>query len=149
MNLTELLTPDCTVCAVPGTSKKTVLEHISKLASQKIRTSSEKELLNTLLNREKLSSTGIGNGIAIPHGRLDNADKVVAILLTTAKPVEFDAIDDKPVDIFVALFVPSQQCERHLETLASIAKRFSEKEFCRKIRRCQTSDQLYQTLIAC
>jgi len=97
--------------------------------------------------REKLSSTGIGKGIAIPHGRLSNTDAVVAVFITTDKPIVFDAIDDKPVDIFFAIFVPADNCQEHIETLANIAKFFSDKETCKKVRKCQTSQQLYNLII--
>lgn len=147
MKLTDILTSDCTICAAPSISKKSVLEQICKIASSQISEISEKELLTSLTNREKISSTGIGNGIAIPHGRLGSTNQVVAVLLTTQKAVAFDAIDDKPVDIFFALFVPEAHCQQHLETLTNIAKLLSEKETCKKIRRCFSSSELYQLVI--
>ncbi len=148
MNLAKLLGPDCTVCAVPGSSKKNVLEQISKIASKRVSSLTEKDLLGSLISREKLSSTGIGNGIAIPHGRIANTERVIAVLLTTEHPIEFDAIDNKPVDIFFSLFVPEDHCQEHLQTLSSIAQFFSDKDTCKKVRRCQTSDQLYQLISA-
>lgn len=147
MNLEQILTPDCTVCAAVGKSKKNILEQISAVAASKINNTSEKELLMSLMAREKLSSTGIGKGIAIPHGRLSNTDAVVAVFITTDKPIVFDAIDDKPVDIFFAIFVPADNCQQHIETLANIAKFFSDKETCKKVRKCQTSQQLYNLII--
>lgn len=147
MNLEQILTLDCTVCAAIGKSKKNILEQISAIAANKIGNTSQKELLMSLMSREKLSSTGIGKGIAIPHGRLTNADEVVAVLITTDKPIVFDAIDDKPVDIFFAIFVPAAHCQQHLETLANIAKFFNDKETCKKVRKCQTSQELYNLVI--
>ncbi|KGJ98959.1 PTS IIA-like nitrogen regulatory protein PtsN [Thalassotalea sp. ND16A] len=147
MKLESLLSLDCTKCSVPGNSKKNILEQISHLAAQKIASSTPKELLNSLINREKLSSTGIGNGIAIPHGRIDNCEKPVAVFITTDKSVAFDAIDDKAVDIFFALFVPEDHCQQHLETLASVARFFSDKDNSKKARRCRSSEQLYQLVL--
>ncbi|TRX52785.1 PTS IIA-like nitrogen regulatory protein PtsN [Thalassomonas sp. M1454] len=147
MNLEQILTLDCTVCSAVGKSKKNILEQISAIAASKISNTSEKELLMSLMAREKLSSTGIGKGIAIPHGRLTNTNAVVAVLITTDKPIVFDAIDDKPVDIFFAIFVPADNCQQHIETLANIAKVFSDKETCKKVRKCQTSQQLYNAVI--
>ena len=71
-----------------------------------------------------MGSTGIGNGIAIPHGRLSKCKIVVAVVVTTETPINFDAIDNRPVDIFIALFVPEDACKEHLTTLQSIAKFF-------------------------
>ncbi|NMP15720.1 PTS IIA-like nitrogen regulatory protein PtsN [Thalassotalea sp. Y01] len=144
MKLANLLSPDCTICAAPGNSKKNILEQISVLAANKISTSSAKELLNDLIDREKLSSTGIGKGIAIPHSKIDNTEQPVAVLITTDKAVNFDAIDNKPVDIFFALFVPEDSCQQHLETLASVAKYFSDKDNSKNVRRCTSANQLYR-----
>ena len=93
-----------------------------------------------------MGSTGIGNGIAIPHGRLTGTNHVVAVLLTSEQPVAFDAIDNRAVDIFVALFVPEDCCKDHLTTLQSIAKLLSNKQMSKKIRKC-TSDKDLFTLI--
>ncbi len=143
MKLENILAPDCTICAAESSSKKSILEKISNIAADKIANTNEKELLLSLMSREKLSSTGIGKGIAIPHGRLNNTDQVVAVLITTKKPIAFDAIDDKPVDIFIAIFVPEDHCQQHLQTLASIARLFSDKNTCKKVRKCQSSAELF------
>ena len=146
MNLSSILTPERTLCGFRGNSKKNVLEQISKIASTKISSSDEKSLLNSLMTREKLSSTGIGNGIAIPHGRIDNSEQPIAVLVTTESSIAFNAIDDKKVDIFFALFVPEDHCQQHLETLASIARLLSDKDFSKQVRRCETSTQLYSLI---
>lgn len=146
MKLQNLLTPDCTVCAVQGNSKKRVLEQISHVASAKLPEISQQELLDSLIAREKMGSTGIGHGIAIPHGRLKNADTAVAVLATAANPISFDAIDNQPVDIFIALFVPEESCKQHLSTLASIAEYFSNKSNSKKVRACSSSEELYQLI---
>ena len=101
MTLQDILTLDCTQCAVPANSKKRILEKICLLAAEKMGNCSASDLLESILNREKMGSTGIGNGIAIPHGRLSNTDKAMAVLLTTEKAIDFDAIDNKSVDIFI------------------------------------------------
>ena len=146
MKLQNILTPDCTLCAVPGSSKKRILEKICTVAANKITDLNEHELFESLMGREKMGSTGIGNGIAIPHGRLENSKQVIAVLLTTEQPIAFDAIDNRPVDIFIALFVPSDSCKDHLSTLQSIAKLFSDKQTSKQARKCQTSDQLFELI---
>ena len=146
MKLTDIITLDCTLCAVQTLSKKRVLELICEQATKVIDQFTTYSLLDSLLIREKMGSTGIGNGIAIPHGRLAGSNQVVAVIATCSKPIDFDAIDNRPVDIFVALFVPEENCQAHLKTLQSIAELFSKKNFCRQVRKCQTSHELYQLI---
>lgn len=148
MNLKLLLQPDCTKVISDCKSKKKILEHIAEIASAQLPNLSSIDILESLMNREKLGSTGIGNGIAIPHGRIKNSSKAVAVLLVTHKGVNYDAIDKRPVDIFFALLVPEDQCDTHLATLASIAKTFDNKDVLRKIRRAETDLDLYNIIEA-
>lgn len=144
MKLQNILTLDCTLCAVPAGSKKRILEKICAAAANKMNDFSQFELLESLMSREKMGSTGIGNGIAIPHGRLVDAKQAIAVLLTTEEPIPFDAIDNRPVDIFVALFVPEDCCKDHLSTLQSIARLFSDKQTSKQVRKCQNDLQLFE-----
>ena len=146
MTLQDILSPDCTLCAISGTSKKRVLDKICTIASDKIVEHSPYELFDSLISREKPGSTGIGNGIAIPHGRLANATSVVAVFVTTETPIMFDAIDNKPVDIFIALFVPADACNEHLTTLQSSAKLFSDKQLTKQVRKCQSNEELFNLI---
>ncbi|GAA5138242.1 PTS IIA-like nitrogen regulatory protein PtsN [Thalassotalea piscium] len=146
MKLLELLSLNCTLCAVQATSKKRILEVICDAASNELNDSSTYELLTSLMAREKMGSTGIGNGIAIPHGRLTNSNKTVAIVATSEQPIEFDAIDNRPVDIFIALFVPEQQCEEHLVTLQNIAELFTDKQLCKQIRKSTTAQEMFDLI---
>lgn len=146
MQLSEILISSCTSCHVAVSSKKRILEKICQLATAQITDIDQDELLDSLLDREKMGSTGIGNGIAIPHGRLPNADKVVAVLVTTEKAIDFDAIDNRDVDIFIALFVPENSCQEHLDTLQNIAKLFSDKKMIKQVRKCNDSQTLYNLI---
>jgi len=146
MQLSEILTTSCTSCDVAVTSKKRILEKICQLAANQVSDVDQDELLESLLDREKMGSTGIGNGIAIPHGRLPNASKAVAVLITTEKTIDFDAIDNREVDIFVALFVPENSCKEHLDTLQSIAKLFSDKKMLKQVRKCNDNQALYNLI---
>ena len=148
MNLKFLLQPDCTKVLTDCKSKKKILEQIAHLASEKLPHLSSADVFESLMNREKLGSTGIGNGIAIPHGRIKQSDKPVAVLLVTSQGVNYDAIDKRPVDIFCALLVPEDQCDTHLSTLASIAKTFDNKEILRKIRSAQSDQDLFNIIEA-
>mgnify|MGYP000548381467 CR=1 FL=1 len=147
MEIKDILSSDCTRCAVPITSKKRALQIISVVASEKLSELNEEDVLNSLLCREKMGSTGIGNGIAIPHGRVEGLSSPLAIVLTCSPGIEFDAIDNQPVDIFCAILIPEDQCQAHLSTLAGIAKLLSQKELTKKIRHAETNQQLYQLLV--
>ena len=146
MKLQDILTLDCTLCAVKGTSKKKLLEIISTTAADKIENLDTHQLFESLMAREKVGSTGIGNGIAIPHGRLSNTSQVIAVLLTSEQAVEFDAIDNRNVDIIVALFVPEESCLQHLDTLQSIAQIFSDKKTAKKVRKCTSSQEIFDII---
>lgn len=146
MQLSDILTTNSTCCAVTVTSKKRILEKICQIAATQITDIDQDELLESLLDREKMGSTGIGNGIAIPHGRLPNSSKAVAVLITTKKAIDFDAIDSRDVDVFVALFVPENSCQEHLNTLQSIAKLFSDKKMIKQVRKCNDNQALYNLI---
>ncbi|EWH09126.1 PTS system nitrogen regulatory protein IIA(Ntr) [Catenovulum agarivorans DS-2] len=146
MDIQSFLTQDCTECAVTVSSKKRIIEHIGQIASQHIDGLSEQEITTALLNRERLGSTGIGNGIALPHGRLANTTTAIAVLITTSNPIDYDAIDNQPVNVFFALLVPEDQCNEHLKSLAAVAKKLSDKSILKRIRTAQNNQELYQAI---
>lgn len=149
MDLTALLTPDCTRRAVAGTSKKKVLETIGQLAAGRCSGVSGFDVFESLLNRERLGSTGIGLGVAIPHGRVHGASKPVAVLMTLSAPIDFDAIDNQPVDIIFALLVPEDQHEQHLQTLAAVAGRLNDKQCTRALREATSDMELFEVFTQC
>lgn len=146
MEIQAIVSLDRTECAVQCYSKKRILEIISEIAAKNNAEIDQATVLNSLLARERMGSTGIGNGIALPHGRLAGLDKVIAIVVTTKPAVDFDAIDNQPVDIFFALLVPEEQTEGHLQTLASIASKLSDKDTVKAIRRATTNDEIIAAL---
>lgn len=148
MNLKFILRPESTKVISNCASKKKILEQIAHIAQDQLPNLTENEILDSLMNREKLGSTGIGNGIAIPHGKIKNSEKAVAVFIVNQTPINYDAIDKRPVDIFCALLVPENQCDTHLSTLASIAKMFDNKEVLKKIRRAETDQILYDIIEA-
>lgn len=149
MDLSTLLQPDCTRCAVEVTSKKKALELLGQLAAPRLSNTTAFNVFESLLQRERLGSTGIGFGIAIPHGRVADASKPVAILMTLAEAIDFDAIDNQPVDIIFALLVPEHQHEQHLHTLAAVAQRLNDKQTTRAMRDADSDMELYQAFITC
>ena len=146
MNIQALVSLDRTECAVQCNSKKRILEIISDIAAETNAEIQKEDALNALLSREKMGSTGIGNGIALPHGRLANLSNVTAVVVTTTPAIAFDAIDDKPVDIFFAILVPENQTEGHLQTLDTIAGKLSQKSIVKTIRNAESKEQVIAAL---
>ena len=146
MKLSSIINKDCSKAAVLFNSKKRALEYISELASQHLPDHNAHEILDAFLTREKLGSTGIGKGIAIPHGRLKGIDSIFAILITNQNSINFDAIDNRPVDILLAMLVPEGDNASHLKTLAEIAGKLNNKEFCKQLRQAPNDDALYQVI---
>ncbi|HIF9247291.1 TPA: PTS IIA-like nitrogen regulatory protein PtsN [Photobacterium damselae] len=145
MQLSNVLSIDCTKSAVSCSSKKRALEIISEIAAEHL-DQNPQPLFDCMLNREKMGTTGIGNGIAIPHGRINNSDKAIAVFIQSQEPIEFDAIDNQPVDLLFALLVPENQCPEHLKTLSAIAEKLSDKQLCKQLRCAQSDEELYQLI---
>ncbi|MDX5629469.1 MULTISPECIES: PTS IIA-like nitrogen regulatory protein PtsN [unclassified Brenneria] len=147
LQLSTVLRPECTRSAVPCQSKKRALEIISELAAKQLNLSSQ-IIFDALLTRERMGSTGIGNGIAIPHGKLEGEDALgaIGVFIQLEQPVAFDAIDNQGVDLLFALLVPAEQCKTHLHTLALAAKRLADKTVCRRLRAAQSDEELYQIM---
>ena len=146
MEIQAIVSLDRTECAVQCNSKKRILEIISNIAAKNNDNIDETTVLTSLLNRERMGSTGIGNGIALPHGRLAGLESVIAIIVTSNPAINFDALDNQPVDIFFALLVPEEQTEGHLQTLATVAGKLSDKETVKAIRRATNSDDIIAAL---
>lgn len=146
MEIKDILHPDCTLCAVQGTSKKRVLELISQIANQYLMDIDQATILSSLTSREKMGSTGIGNGIALPHGRLEDLENVMAIVVTSEKPINYDAIDNAPVDIFFAVLVPENKASEHLGTLSAIATKLNNKETLDRMRKSTTDRELFEAI---
>ena len=147
MKMNELLSPENTQCCAPGGSKKRVLEYLSHFIADNIDCMDADVLYQQFLAREKLGSTGIGNGVAIPHCRVSGCDRIRGALLKLESPVDFDAIDDSPVDLVFALVVPDEQNDEHLQTLSSIAQLLQEENNLHQLRNAATNQDLYQTAI--
>ena len=146
MEIKDILHPDCTLCAVQGTSKKRVLELISQIANQHLIDIDQATILSSLTCREKMGSTGIGNGIALPHGRLQELENVMGIVVTSEKPIDYDAIDNAPVDIFFAILVPEDKASEHLGTLSAIATKLNNKDTLSLMRQAKTDQELFEAL---
>lgn len=147
MHITSYLSPESIACADNIGSKKKLLESLSTLLAKKIPNLSNQVLLDSLINREKLGSTGLGDGVAIPHGRIDKLEKPVCAFIKLGKPVDFDAADNLPIDLVFALLVPEDSTEEHLQVLSMIAEILSAPSFCTQMRNCQDSECLQKLLL--
>jgi PTS system nitrogen regulatory IIA component len=146
MHLHELLTPSSTLCGLEGGSKKRILENASELISEQHPDMSQACIFSGLHAREKLGSTGIGDGIAIPHCRLADCIEAKGYLVKLDNPIDFDSIDSKPVDLLFILIVPEDSTSEHLQTLASIAELFSQEQVRDTLRQTTDSHTLYETV---
>jgi len=147
MTLADLLTADLTFCNVHGASKKRLLEKSSELIASKVGQINAGELFEALIAREQLGSTGIGNGIAIPHCRIPRLQETTGCLVKLSYPVDFDAIDSKPVDLLFFLLVPENTLKGHLEALKTIAENFSNSNYCNRLREATTDAGLFNAAI--
>lgn len=141
--LSSLLTPGRAACRVPGISKKRLFETISRIISDDQVSLPYNLLLSSFIAREKLGSTGLGQGIAIPHCRVDNCTHAIGTLVTLEDPINFDAPDGEPVDVLFVLLVPTEAQQRHLDILAGVAGLFSQKAFCGEIRSARDAQSLH------
>lgn len=143
MNISDLLSPDRIVCGLALSSKKRALEVLSQLLSEASGVSlGEADIFDGLLARERLGSTGLGYGVAIPHGRFKDIGQALGVFVRLENGIDFDAIDGEPVDLMFALMVPEESTEEHLQLLASLAEMFSNPGIRERMRQCQRADDI-------
>jgi PTS system nitrogen regulatory IIA component len=148
MLIEELITPGRTLCGIEGVSKKRALEILANTIAQDIPAIDADELFRRLIAREKLGSTGIGHGIAIPHCRIEQCTDTMGALITLKHPIDFDAIDAEPVDILFAMLVPEDAHSEHLQTLASLAAKLSDDEYRARLRAADSDASLFAVATA-
>ena len=146
MNITNYLNPDRVVCRDDLGSKKRLLEQLSELLAGSSPGLLQHEIFEALFNREKLGSTGLGKGVAIPHGRMATLEQPVCAFIKLATPVDFDASDGQAVDLVFSLLVPEDSTEEHLQVLSTIAEIFSNTGICTNLRACETGHCLLEQL---
>ena len=146
MLISDLLSPERIRCDVQSSSKKRLLELISEELARDSDEFSKREIFESLCARERLGSTGLGKGVAIPHGRVKGSQHVQASFIRLKKPVPFDAADGEPVDLLFCLAVPEDCGEDHLKLLAQVAELFSDPEVLRGLREAETPGRLLQLL---
>jgi len=148
MHIENLITPNRTLCSIEGVSKKRTLEILANTIAQDVPSIDADDLFRRLIARERLGSTGIGFGIAIPHCRISNCAHATGALITLKQPIAFDAIDGQDVDILFAMLVPENAHSEHLDTLSSLVKSLNDPLFREKLRTASSDTALYQAAIS-
>ncbi len=146
MQVTELLDIERISCSNMAGSKKRVLEQMSQLIATGQNDLSQDQIFDSLISRERLGSTGLGHGVAIPHARIKDSEKTLAAMIKLNQGVDYDSPDHKPVDLLFALLVPENSTEEHLQLLAQLAQMFSDEKFVSKLRAANDAGTLLQTL---
>jgi PTS system nitrogen regulatory IIA component len=145
MEISELLTPEAVISGLKASSKKQVLQELTRHAAQ-ITGVNDKKIFETLLERERLGTTGVGNGIAIPHGKLADFKRLYGVFARLDRPIDFDSIDEKPVDLVFLLLAPEGAGADHLKALARVSRLLRDPTTCEKLRGAETADGLYLLL---
>jgi nitrogen PTS system EIIA component len=147
MKIQEFLAPADVMISVRADDKSSLLRNLSRHAASPVGTSFE-QIATEIIKREALGSTGMGEGVAIPHARLPGIDKPFGLLARLKHPVDFDAIDGKPVDLVFLLLLPVASHGEQLNALASVARLLRRTEMLRELRGAPSSDGLYRAITA-
>ena len=146
MDINQLIAPDRVVCLTDISSKKRVLESLSQLLGQGAIGLDPADIFNRLIERERLGSTGLGHGVALPHARIGDNEATIGAFIKLDQGVNFDSPDNEPADLLFALLVPEQHTNEHLQILASLAGMFSDNNFCGDLRHCSSDEELFEHL---
>ena len=149
MDIAELLRPEGVIANLRVATKKQALQELARRAADMPDLRGrigERDIFEVLLERERLGSTGIGMGIAIPHGKLPGLPRLYGLFARLEKPIDFDSIDEQPVDLIFLLLAPESAGADHLKALARISRLLRDKAVCEKLRGTETAEGLYALL---
>ena len=147
MPLADLVAPNAVIAALKVNGKKQALQELAAKAAE-LTGQNERTIFEILHQREKLGSTGVGNGVAIPHGKLPKLNKLFGLFARLARPVDFEALDGQPVDLVFLLLAPADAGADHLKALARVSRLLRDKATCEKLRGTDKADALYALLTA-
>lgn len=145
MPLTDIVAPQGIIPALKVNAKKQALAEIAARAAALLG-QSERTILDILVQREKLGSTGVGHGVAIPHGRLPKLDRIFGLFARLERPVDFESLDGEPVDLIFLLLAPEGAGADHLKALAKIARVLRDPEIAHKLRQSRDAETLYAVI---
>ncbi len=145
MEINDLISPTSVIANLRVSSKKQAIQELARYVAD-ISEQPERAVFDVLMERERLGTTGVGNGIAIPHGKLEKLDRLYGLFARLEQPVDFQAIDDQPVDLIFLLLAPESAGADHLKALARVSRLLRDKAACEKLRGTNTVDGLYALL---
>jgi PTS system nitrogen regulatory IIA component len=145
ITMRELLLPQAVVASLNVATKKDVLQNVADAAAALLGKDAL-TVFDVLWERERLGTTGVGHGIAIPHGRIPGVEKVAGFFARLAQPVNFEAIDDKPVDLVFLLLAPEGAGADHLHALATVSRLLRDPKLCDQLRKAKDATDLYRIL---
>ncbi len=145
MEMTDLIGPGSIVANLHVTSKKQALQELAKRAAE-LTAHPEQAIFEVLIERERLGTTGVGNGIAIPHGKLPDLDRLYSLFARLETPIDFDAIDEQPVDLICVLLAPETAGADHLKALARVSRLLRDRAVCEKLRGTDGAEEIHALL---
>ena len=145
MDLRDLITPEAVIPSLKAKTKKQALQELAQKAAA-LTGLDGRQIFDTLLQRERLGSTGVGRGIAIPHGRLASLKSIVSVFARLEEPIDFEALDEEPVDLIFLLLAPEGAGADHLKALARVSRLLRDRSTCEKLRGADKADALYALL---
>jgi len=147
MEISDLISLQGIVANLRATSKKQALQDLARRAAE-VTDEPERAIFEVLIERERLGTTGVGNGIAIPHGKLPGLDKLYGLFARLETPIDFDAIDEQPVDLICLLLAPESAGADHLKALARVSRLLRDRSICEKLRGSDNAEAIYALLTA-
>ena len=145
MQIADLLRPEGVIPSLKAKDKKQLLQLLAEKSSQ-LANLPDRRIYDTLLERERLGTTGVGQGIAIPHGRLSDIGKIMGVFARLETPIEYEAVDNQPVDLVFMLLAPEGAGADHLKALARVSRLLRNQTACDKLRKATTGEALYAIL---
>ncbi len=145
MEISDILEPRAVIAHLRAANKKQVLQEIARRASE-ITGEAERAIVDVLIERERLGTTGVGSGIAIPHGKLTTLPRLYGLFARLETPVDFESIDGQPVDLIFLLLAPGGAGADHLKALARVSRLLRDRAVCEKLRGSDNAEALYALL---
>ncbi len=145
MEIIDLIQPEGVVANLRASSKKQALQDLARRAAD-LTGQPERTIFEVLVERERLGTTGVGNGIAIPHGKLAGLDRLHGLFARLETPIDFDAIDEQPVDLICLLLAPESAGADHLKALARVSRLLRDRSICEKLRGSDSGEAIYALL---
>ncbi|KAA0968541.1 PTS IIA-like nitrogen regulatory protein PtsN [Aureimonas fodinaquatilis] len=141
----DIISPQAVISSLRGQSKKQILQELAERAAQ-LANLPEREVFDAIIRREKLGSTGVGNGVAIPHGKLKELNRILGVFGRASRPVDFEALDDEPVDLVFLLLAPEDSGADHLKSLSRVARLLRNPDAVKALRSAPDAAALYDII---